>query len=260
MHERPAYYVMLNKPAGVVSARDADHVCVVDIITLDGKPLAGGADGEPSRLAPWRHELSIVGRLDRSTTGLMLLTNDGHFMRRVTDGRFGKVQKEYHVTTLHPLSDLEDVISQFAQGLFLPDNDRTCRPAWIKRLGLSEEAASEEVAGHASSAARPAPPPPPPPSSSAAAAAASATNNHDFELESLVKGADRTYSITLTEGKRHQIKCMIHAVSKGTNRVVSLHRVRIGDLVMDEKALPPGAWRFLSDAEVRSFDPDGSRK
>ena len=50
----------------------------------------------------------------------MLLTNDGHFMRRVTDGRFGKVQKEYHVTTLHPLSDLEDVISQFAQGLFLP--------------------------------------------------------------------------------------------------------------------------------------------
>ena len=48
VHERPAYYVMLNKPAGVVSARkDADHVCVVDIITPRRETLAGGADGEP---------------------------------------------------------------------------------------------------------------------------------------------------------------------------------------------------------------------
>lgn len=55
--------------------------------------------------------------------------------------------------------------------------------------------------------------------------------------------------ITVTEGKYHQVKRMFAA---GGNRVLSLHRLQIGALVLDP-ALAAGAWRELSEAEVGSF-------
>ncbi len=56
-------------------------------------------------------------------------------------------------------------------------------------------------------------------------------------------------SLTLTEGKYHQVKRMLAAVG---NRVEALHRSRIGDLVLPP-ALAPGQWRWLSGDEVEAL-------
>lgn len=52
--------------------------------------------------------------------------------------------------------------------------------------------------------------------------------------------------LTISEGKYHQVKRMFAAVG---NRVVSLHRERVGAIVLDP-SLQPGQWRELSEAEV----------
>ena len=57
------------------------------------------------------------------------------------------------------------------------------------------------------------------------------------------------YYITLYEGKRHQVKCMINAISMNEeqdvrNRVVELHRESIGELKLDP-LLKEGEWRYL---------------
>lgn len=53
--------------------------------------------------------------------------------------------------------------------------------------------------------------------------------------------------LTITEGKFHQVKRMFSAVG---NRVVSLHREKIGAIQLD---VPQGQWRYLTDDEVASF-------
>lgn len=65
---KPARYYMLHKPMGCVSAtRDPQHPTVLDLFPED-----------------LRDDLHIGGRLDYNTTGLMLLTNDGQWSRRLT--------------------------------------------------------------------------------------------------------------------------------------------------------------------------------
>ncbi|MEZ9231000.1 pseudouridine synthase [Vibrio amylolyticus] len=53
--------------------------------------------------------------------------------------------------------------------------------------------------------------------------------------------------LTITEGKFHQVKRMFKAVG---NKVVSLHRESIGDVILD---VAPGEWRYLTKSEVVSF-------
>jgi 16S rRNA pseudouridine516 synthase len=60
---------------------------------------------------------------------------------------------------------------------------------------------------------------------------------------------DRHLRLTLTEGKYHQVKRMLAAVS---NRVEALHRSRIGALTLPPE-LMPGQWRWLSEAEVAAL-------
>ncbi|WP_110574418.1 MULTISPECIES: pseudouridine synthase [Marinomonas] len=60
--------------------------------------------------------------------------------------------------------------------------------------------------------------------------------------------APREVLLTITEGKFHQVKRMFAAVG---NRVVALHRERIGDVFLD---LGIGQWRYLSKNEVESFN------
>ena len=64
------------------------------------------------------------------------------------------------------------------------------------------------------------------------------------ELEIINKNDVR---LTLTEGKYHQVKRMFAAVG---NRVVSLHREKIGDISLDVEI---GKWRYLTADEVNSF-------
>ena len=69
------------------------------------------------------------------------------------------------------------------------------------------------------------------------AAACSATSSHGLEL-------------TLTEGKYHQVKRMVAAAG---NHVESLHRSAFGPLTLAD-GLPPGRWRWLTDAELSALE------
>ena len=82
----PTIYVMLNKPQGVVtSCHHRGEPVVTDLVDL------------PQRLFP-------VGRLDKDSTGLLLLTNDGRIHHRLSHPSFDH-EKEYDVTVQRPIDD-----------------------------------------------------------------------------------------------------------------------------------------------------------
>jgi pseudouridylate synthase len=100
--EKPVY-VLLNKPKGYISTTKDEKArkTVMDLV----------ANASPYRLFP-------VGRLDRQTTGLILLTNDGHLTKKLTHPSFG-VKKIYHVTLDRKLS-VED-LRTIADGVLLEE-------------------------------------------------------------------------------------------------------------------------------------------
>lgn len=85
--EKPVY-VLLNKPKGYISTTKDEKArkTVMDLV----------ANASPYRLFP-------VGRLDRTTMGVILLTNDGHLTKKLTHPSFN-VKKIYHVTLDRKLS------------------------------------------------------------------------------------------------------------------------------------------------------------
>lgn len=110
-----ALYLMLHKPAGVLSAtRDGQHPVAISLID---HPAAG--------------TLHIAGRLDLHASGLLLLTNDGRWSRRLSDPEHG-VAKQYLVTLRDPLH--EDYIRAFAAGMHFPFEDIVTRPAQLDIL------------------------------------------------------------------------------------------------------------------------------
>lgn len=113
LQARKPVYIMLNKPAGVVSAtKDAKHRTVMDL--LDKTVPA---------------DLHIVGRLDFNSTGLVLLTNDGRWSRALTTPET-KVPKVYRVRLGNPLN--EDYITAFSEGMYFSFENITTRPAQLK--------------------------------------------------------------------------------------------------------------------------------
>jgi len=123
IQQNEAHYLMLNKPAGYLSAtKDSEHPTVMELIN---SPVT----------------LHIAGRLDRATTGLLLLTNDGQWSRALTDPAFKDpttdstylgVPKVYMVETEHPISD--EAISQFEKGIYFAYEDITTQPAQLEIL------------------------------------------------------------------------------------------------------------------------------
>lgn len=107
-------YWLLNKPAGVISAskadmRDPDTLCVVDLIK--------------ERV---HDDLFPVGRLDKDTEGLLLITNDGDLAHRLlAPGKH--VEKRYYVELDSTLS--EDVAKRIEEGVDIGDDKPTlpCR-------------------------------------------------------------------------------------------------------------------------------------
>lgn len=97
-------YYMLNKPAGVISAtKDAKEKTVIDLIT-DKK----------------RKDLFPVGRLDKDTEGLLLITNDGEMAHRLLAPK-NHVDKVYYAKIDGKVTD-EDV-KCFAEGLSIGNGD-----------------------------------------------------------------------------------------------------------------------------------------
>ena len=112
-------YYMMDKPAGLVTAtEDGRQKTVLDIVTPEMRRMG----------------LFPVGRLDKDTSGLLLLTNDGDFAHRVISPKSG-VKKVYRAR-VEGEPDEEDV-EAFREGVTLADGTR-CLPAALEPLGGGE--------------------------------------------------------------------------------------------------------------------------
>lgn len=106
-------YIMMNKPKGVISASEGkNEKTVIDIL--------------PPELR--RRKLFPAGRLDKDTTGFMLITDDGAFAHRILSPK-NHIPKTYIATVDKPVT--EQVIRAFEQGVLL--KDEKCLPAKIQK-------------------------------------------------------------------------------------------------------------------------------
>lgn len=121
----PTVWLMLNKPPGVITAtKDARDETVMDLL--------------PERFA--RMQVVPVGRLDKDTTGLLLLTNDGALAHRLMRPK-SRIMKNYDIIYEETLA--ADAVARLAQGIDL--GDFTTAPAVLEvleeghaRLSISE--------------------------------------------------------------------------------------------------------------------------
>ena len=103
-------YIALNKPVGVVSSCDhRGKKLVVDLVDVG------------TRIYP-------VGRLDKDSEGLLLLTNDGALHQRLSHPKFGH-EKEYQVTVMRPIDDR--ALQRMREGVLL--GEKATHPAQVKR-------------------------------------------------------------------------------------------------------------------------------
>lgn len=115
LQKKQALYLMLNKPQGVVSAsKDLQHRTVIDLLEH-----------------PQKNQLHIVGRLDLNTTGLVLLSNDGAWSRKVSLPET-KLAKTYEVTVAQPLTP--EYVAVFRQGIYFAYENITTQPADLEIL------------------------------------------------------------------------------------------------------------------------------
>lgn len=111
--------VLLHKPRGFISSTAGPGSLVHDLL--------------PPRFGRRRPPLSIVGRLDRDSTGMLLLTDDGPLLHRIASPRSG-LGKIYEVDLAADLAGTEAGI--FASGtLLLESEDRPLKPALLEALG-----------------------------------------------------------------------------------------------------------------------------
>ena len=170
-------YLMLHKPTGVVTAnKDRELPTVMDLLPPDIQS----------------DMLYAVGRLDRDTTGLLLLTDNGPLGFQLLHPQY-HVDKSYQVVVNGPLTS--DHIRLFKEGIVFLDRT-TCKPAQLEILSSSP------------------------------------TESHA--------------SITISEGKFHQVKKMFLSVGV---KVVSLKRVQFGDFTLGPE-LAEGQFRPLNPEEL----------
>ena len=171
---RKFIYVLLNKPQGVVSAtEDTREKTVLDLLDDDLR----------------KYNLFPCGRLDKYTTGLIMLTNDGELAHKLLSPKH-HVSKTYAFCCAEVLS-LEDV-GKLEAGVYIEGGYLT-KPCTVK---LNED----KTGG----------------------------------------------TITITEGKYHQIKQMLYAVG---NEITALKRITFGPLNLDGLE-GEGSYRNLSDKEI----------
>lgn len=106
-------YIMMNKPAGVLSATIDEDETVIDLLDDFYQML----------------DLSIAGRLDKDTTGLVLLSTDGKFVHTITSPN-SNIEKTYEVDTRDPID--ESFIEAFKEGVEIKEEGYIARPAKLE--------------------------------------------------------------------------------------------------------------------------------
>ncbi len=193
----PAYhYYMFNKPFGCVTAhRDVRFPTVMDYFK--------GLNND--RLSP-------VGRLDRETEGLLVITDDGKWNQRMIHPAYQK-QKTYEFTALGELDEEKQLMLQ--NGILLRGSDIPTLPCQISVTGTS-------VLSEILPALHP---------------EIRKSFGQNRPCHPIVMG-----QITLTEGRKRQIRRMMKAIRCC---VIALKRIAIDDIVLDEN-LNPGEWKEFS--------------
>ncbi|MDD6276599.1 MAG: pseudouridine synthase [Clostridia bacterium] len=106
-------YIMLNKPKGVVSASsDSREKTVIDLVPQELK----------------RRNLFPAGRLDMTTTGFVLITDDGDFAHRILAPK-SHIEKTYEARLAEPVSEAD--LKKIAEGITLGDGTE-CLPAKLR--------------------------------------------------------------------------------------------------------------------------------
>ncbi len=115
LKESGEVYLVMNKQAGVICAtQDEEQDTVLDF--LDG----------------YTHkELHIAGRLDKDTTGLVLITSDGKWSHRVTSPNY-VCEKVYLLESVIPIQG--SYIEEFSNGILLRDESKLTKPAKLEIL------------------------------------------------------------------------------------------------------------------------------
>lgn len=171
-------YLMMHKPANYeCSHKTLHHPTIYSLLPF---PLV-------------ERGVQCIGRLDEDTTGLILISDDGQFIHRMSSPKH-KVPKIYEVSCKHPV--VEANILALLSGVKLIDEDETITALDVKQI------------------------------------------------------SERVIHMTLVEGKYHQVKRMVAAIS---NRVEALKRIQIGDLKLP-KDLKEGEWRWLSESDMMKLD------
>lgn len=172
-------YIMLNKPQGVVSASESDtDETVVDLV--------------PENL--FRKGLFPAGRLDKDTTGFVLITDDGDFAHKILSPK-NHIFKTYIAELEHRLSESD--IKSLENGITLDDG----------------------------------------------------TELKESKVEVIEDTDKPMVRIMICEGKYHQVKRMFAATG---NKVLSLHREKMGELYLDEN-LKPGECREITPEELEKM-------
>lgn len=116
-------YLMLHKPAGYeCSQKPSTYPSIYTLLPGPLRQRGGGAAAG----------VQAVGRLDQDTTGLLLMTDDGKFIHRLTSPRH-HVPKVYEVTVKHPLDDRQ--VSRLLEGVVLDDDPAPVRAAECRAVG-----------------------------------------------------------------------------------------------------------------------------
>ena len=196
------HYYMFNKPFGCVTARRDDRFPVV----MD---YFHSLENE---------HLSPVGRLDRETEGLLMITDDGIWNQEMTNPAF-HVSKTYEFTALGTLD--KEKLRKLSEGVLLIGSDRPTTSASVTVTGTS---ILSQVVPHL---------------------------HPDMQEKLKYNLPDHPVvfgTITISEGRKRQIRRMLKVVGCC---VIQLKRISMGDLILDPK-LKPGEYKEI---EIKNEQP-----
>lgn len=281
-------YYMLHKPAGVLSAsEDRRQTTVVDLIRdaaptdasaanasrADHHATGGHADGSIARSTEdelVRKDLFPVGRLDKDTEGLLIITNDGPLAHQLLVPKH-HIDKTYYAIVTGTVTENDQ--RAFTRGIRY-DEKLTALPATLRvlstgktvadlrrELGFPESVsvfvpsdegnATDHALTHSDASRMLAEMRITDPTARllrtrlAGPAFIGAEEPADITEDSLVSEVE----ITIQEGKFHQIKKMVKALPGG-KEILYLRRITMGALRLDPN-LAPGEFRKLSEDEIR---------